>query len=57
VGEQDVLFPREGQVRLAAAIPGATIKVYLEAGHAVHWERPERFVRDLETCIEDTRLG
>src|SRR3712207_1789096 len=40
-GEQDALFPREEQERLAAAIPGATLKVYPETGHAVHWERPE----------------
>ncbi len=54
-GEQDVLFPREEQERLAAAIPGATLKVYPETGHAVHWERPEQVVRDLEAFIKDTR--
>jgi non-heme chloroperoxidase len=35
-GEQDALFPREEQERLAAAIPGATLKIYSETGHAVH---------------------
>ena len=54
-GEQDVLFPREEQERLAAAIPGATLKVYPETGHAVHWERPEQVVRDLEAFLKDTR--
>ncbi len=53
-GEQDALFPREEQERLAAAIPGATLKVYPETGHAVHWERPEQVVRDLEAFIKDT---
>jgi non-heme chloroperoxidase len=53
-GEQDALFPREEQERLAAAIPDATLKVYPETGHAVHWERPEQVVRDLEAFIKDT---
>jgi non-heme chloroperoxidase len=52
-GEQDPLFPREEQERLAAAIPGATLKVYPETGHAVHWDRPEWVVRDLEEFMED----
>jgi dienelactone hydrolase len=41
-GEQDALFPREEQERPASAIPGATLKIYPETGHAVHWERPEQ---------------
>ena len=54
-GEQDPLFPREAQERLAAAIPGATLKVYPETGHAVHWDRPEWVVRDLEEFMKETR--
>jgi pimeloyl-ACP methyl ester carboxylesterase len=54
-GEQDAFFPREEQERLARAIPDATLKVYPETGHAVHWERPERFVRDLEAFVKSTR--
>jgi non-heme chloroperoxidase len=54
-GEQDALFPREEQERLAAAIPGATLKVYPESGHAAHWERPEEVVRDLEAFTKGTR--
>jgi non-heme chloroperoxidase len=53
-GEQDPLFPREEQERLATAVPGATLKVYPETGHAVHWDRPEQVVRDLEAFIKDT---
>ena len=56
-GEQDALFPREEQERLAAAIPGCTLKVYPESGHVVHWERPEQVVRDLEAFMRDTRLA
>ncbi len=54
-GEQDPLFPREEQERLAAAIPGATLKVYPESGHAAHWDRPEWVVRDLEAFMKGTR--
>ena len=53
-GDRDPLFPREEQERLAAAIPGATLKVYPETGHAVHWDRPEWVVRDLEEFMKDT---
>ena len=54
-GEQDPLFPREEQDRLAEAIPDATLKVYPETGHAVHWDRPEWIVRDLEAFVRDRR--
>jgi len=54
-GERDALFPREEQDRLAAAIPDATPRVYPETGHAVHWERPEEVVRDLEAFMKNTR--
>ncbi len=54
-GEQDALFPREEQERLTTAIPGATLKVYPETGHALHWERPEQFVQDLEAFMKETR--
>jgi non-heme chloroperoxidase len=46
-GELDAVFSREDSTRLAAAIPNATLKVYPETGHTVHWERPEEVVRDL----------
>src|SRR5215212_1609778 len=52
-GEQDPLFPREEQERLAAAIPGATFRAYPDTGHAVHWDRPEWVVRDLEAFMKE----
>jgi non-heme chloroperoxidase len=54
-GEQDPLFPREEQERLAAAIPDATLKVCPETGHAVHWDQPEWVVRDLEAFMKEIR--
>ena len=56
-GEQDALFPCEEQERLATAIPGATLKIYPETGHAVHWERPEQVVRDLDAFMEEARTA
>jgi pimeloyl-ACP methyl ester carboxylesterase len=46
-GDRDAICPRGEQEALAAAIPGARLVVYPEAGHAPHWERPERFAADL----------
>jgi len=50
-GKQDTFFPRKEQEQLASTIPDATLKVYPETGHAVHWERPEQVVRDLEAFM------
>lgn len=46
-GTQDVLCPRADQETLLAAIAGARLAVYEGAGHALHWEEPERFAADL----------
>jgi pimeloyl-ACP methyl ester carboxylesterase len=46
-GDKDAFFPRATQDRLQARIPGARLIVFPETGHAVHWERPERFAEDL----------
>jgi non-heme chloroperoxidase len=53
-GEQDAFLEREEQDRRAASMPDATLKVYPETGHAVHWERPEWVVRDLEAFMKNT---
>ena len=53
-GEQDAFLEREEQDRRAAAMPNAMLEVYPETGHAVHWERPEWVVRDLEAFMKNT---
>ena len=53
-GEQDAFLEREELDRRAVAMPDATLKVYPETGHAVHWERPEWVVRDLEAFMKNT---
>ena len=52
--DRDTYFPRQEQERLCAAIPNATLRVYEETGHSLHWEQPERFVQDLQTFIRST---
>jgi pimeloyl-ACP methyl ester carboxylesterase/tetratricopeptide (TPR) repeat protein len=49
-GDKD-FFPRSEQDSLVAALPNATLKVYTDTGHALHWERPEQFAADLQTFI------
>jgi len=50
-GEKDSIFHREDQEILLKAIPRAELKAYPETGHALHWERPERFTQDLLAFI------
>jgi len=46
-GTRDALCSRGDQNALLAAIPGSRLVAYEGAGHALHWEEPERFARDL----------
>jgi pimeloyl-ACP methyl ester carboxylesterase len=50
-GEKDSIFHREDQDALLKNIPRASLKDYPETGHALHWERPERFTADLLAFI------
>ena len=50
-GDQDAFFSRAEQDLLVSKLANAVLKVYPETGHALHWERPEQFVRDLEDFI------
>ncbi len=50
-GSQDTYFPRNEQDLLVKEIPNARLIVYESVGHAVHWERPAQFVRDLEAFL------
>ena len=47
-GTEDTIFPHEEQNQLTAHIQQATLKIYTDTGHALHWERPEQFVQDLQ---------
>ena len=53
-GDQDRFLPRSDQEALAAAIAGAQLVVYEGAGHAVHWEEPERVAADVAALASST---
>lgn len=55
-GDEDALFPRDGQEAMAAAIPGAELIVYEGVGHALHWEQPRRAAGDIATFSLRGRL-
>jgi pimeloyl-ACP methyl ester carboxylesterase len=50
-GDRDALLGRAEQDALTAALAGSELVVYPETGHSPHWERPERFARDLEAFL------
>jgi len=52
-GDKETVFPdRSDQDALTKAFPNAVLKVYSETGHCPNWERPNRFVKDLEAFLE-----
>jgi len=46
-GDRDSFSPREDQDRLVGEIRGSRLVSYAGAGHALHWEEPARFARDV----------
>ena len=52
-GERDAYCPRSEQDALLATIPGARLAVYEGAGHAFHWEEPQRFAAQLAAFAEE----
>ena len=51
-GERDAYVPRADQQRLLAALPRSRLLPYPGVGHALHWEQPEAFARDLTAFVE-----
>lgn len=51
-GVRDLIFDRAEQELLWASIPQATLRLYSDTGHGLHWERPEPFVRHLAAFLE-----
>lgn len=52
-GEADAFVPRSDQHHLAQALPAARIAAWAGAGHALHWEQPQRFALELARFVED----
>jgi len=50
-GEREAVVPRSELEALTAQFPTASVAVYAETGHALHWERPAQFAKDLETFL------
>ena len=50
-GADDEVIPPEESEALAAAIPGARLRVLPDAGHMVAWEQPEAFARELRDWL------
>jgi len=46
-GEQDAFIPRAVQDELLETVPDVRLEVYEGVGHAVHWEQPLRFARNV----------
>ena len=55
-GDRDAFVARGDHDALLAGIAGSRLRVYEGVGHGVHWEEPERFVRDVEDLVETSGL-
>jgi pimeloyl-ACP methyl ester carboxylesterase len=53
-GDQDGMFPHSEQETLQRLIPNATLLIYAQTGHSLHWEQPQLFVNDLEQFMQAT---
>ena len=53
-GERDEMIPPEERNVLLGILPSARLIVYEGAGHALHWEQPERFVADVVEFSRET---
>jgi pimeloyl-ACP methyl ester carboxylesterase len=51
-GDKDLFSPYKDQKVLAGALQRSRLLVYNGVGHALHWEEPEQFARDLIAFVE-----
>lgn len=56
-GDRDEIVPRHDQEALVNAIPGSRLVSYLETGHMVHWEDPERVAADVVSLARRVGAG
>jgi pimeloyl-ACP methyl ester carboxylesterase len=54
-GEKDAYCGPTHWAGLQKAIPHANARIYEGTGHALHWEQPERFAKDLATFARGVR--
>jgi pimeloyl-ACP methyl ester carboxylesterase len=53
-GVHDVLFSVAEQRAVAAAIPGARLVLYPDAGHCPNWEHPDRVAAHIDAFVGDS---
>ena len=53
-GDKDVFCPKSDQYLLTKAIKRSTLVIYENIGHAIQWEDPERFTKDILEFIKKT---
>lgn len=53
-GDKDNFFKKADEDLLVKTLPHATFNVYPDTGHALHWEQPEKFAKDLLAFIAST---
>jgi non-heme chloroperoxidase len=51
-GDQDAFVPYSDQEIMLKAIADSRLDVYEGTGHALHWEKPERFAADLMSFVQ-----
>ena len=56
-GEYDEMGTPAAQQELLGAIRNARLTTYAGAGHAIHWESPERFASDLAVFVQNAVPG
>lgn len=56
-GDADSFAPEADQQRLVQGLPRAARSVYRGAGHALHWEQPERFAAELRRFVQEVVLS
>jgi non-heme chloroperoxidase len=54
-GDKDGVATRADQATLFQEIPNATLKVYEDIGHSMHWEAPDRVAADLAAFLAGVR--
>ena len=50
-GDHDSIVTRADQDVLTSKIPNARLVVYRDTGHALHWEKPAEFTKDLVAFV------
>ena len=50
-GDRDSYASRAAQDRLLEVIPGARFVTYEGSGHALHWEDPVQYTKDLVAFV------